>query len=168
MVYFLGGILIGLPSRLLIHEVGHAFFVKIFGGQIEKIKMGEGKKICSIGLIDIHGWYFVRGSIAFNNIKIKTKISNVLILLGGLIFNFITLELVNYLGKLHNPSFMVVMGYGDPISIILRTIVEYSILILILNLLPIKLFGMNTDGKQLYQFIKYRKSSLYEDIKSID
>lgn len=47
--------LVILPLVTLIHELGHAFFAKIFGRKVTKISLGLfGKKIFSIGVFEMN------------------------------------------------------------------------------------------------------------------
>lgn len=152
-----------MPLIFLIHELGHAFFVKIFGGQVTKITLGLlGKRILSVGIFQVNLWYFLGGKAEHRNLKIGNKFARGIILIGGLIFNIVSIILINKLGSLYNPKFMYTM-VNDLLFNIMRAFVTYSIIIVIINALPIKLFSMNTDGRQLYQLIRYGNSKLYDD-----
>ncbi|MCM3741556.1 M50 family metallopeptidase [Oceanobacillus luteolus] len=41
------------PLNVFIHELGHAFFVKIYGGTIQKIEIGIGEHLFRIGKVQI-------------------------------------------------------------------------------------------------------------------
>lgn len=150
---FIFGILVILPVILLIHEFGHISFVKFYGGKITNLTLGNGKKILSVGIFDIRIFYFLSGKFTYDNLKVATKTSKAFILLGGLIFNIISIICAYwtaYIFNIHN-------------NIIINLFLQYSIIFTILNSLPIKLNKMNTDGKQLYQLLKFGSSSLYDN-----
>ena len=158
-VSFILAITVVIPLIILIHEMGHAFFARIFGGEITNITLGMGKKICTIGILDIRILYLAGGTSSYKNLKKDSKISKILILLGGVIFNIITMALVFV------PALILYPKYNIESSLVLSTIfhtfLEFSFMVILFNILPIKMINMNTDGLQLYQLIRYGKSSLY-------
>ncbi|EQB86791.1 membrane-associated protease RseP (regulator of RpoE activity) [Clostridium punense] len=153
------GFFVMLPIILLIHEFGHVFFVKLFGGKVTNITLGFGKKIISIGILDIRLLYFVSGHFYYENLEKDSKGSRILILLGGLIFNAISMAIVFIPALILYPEYDI---YNIPmLATAFQTFLEFSFMFVIFNLLPIRLNNMNTDGLQLYQLIRYGKSSLY-------
>ena len=159
--------LVILPLIGLIHELGHAFFVKIFGGKVTKIQFGWfGKKICSIGIFEINQGYFLGARITHSDLKLKNKLTVIITLMGGIIFNIVSVVIIDRLAFLYNPHYMNSISY-DPVCIYIREFVKISISVIIVNALPVKFFKRNTDGRQIYQMLRYGKSRLFDDEVSV-
>lgn len=84
------------PLNVFIHEIGHAFFVKIFGGNVFKIEVGIGEPLIRIGSVQVNKQFFMFGicrceytptdpSLLFEKVKLS------FIALGGVIFNLMTI-----------------------------------------------------------------------------
>ena len=43
---------------MFIHELGHAFFVKLFGGIILKMEIGIGEPLFNIGKIQVNKFFY--------------------------------------------------------------------------------------------------------------
>jgi len=158
-VNYILGMLVILPLILIIHECGHAFFAKLFGGKVTNITIGYGKKIYSKGILEIKLWYFINGFCSYKDLKTNSKASKIIIILGGIIFNVFSMALVFI------PAFILYPSYNIDNTVVLasifHTFLEFSLMFVVFNSLPIKIFGMNSDGLQLYQLIRYGKSSFY-------
>ena len=93
IVGYLLAVFIFQPINLLVHEYGHAFFVKIFGGHISKIEIGTGSPIVNIGHLRINKVFFLSGFCGYvddaNFCDNRFKLS--LIAMGGVIFNTLTI-----------------------------------------------------------------------------
>ena len=87
------------PLNVLIHEVGHAFFIKAFGGKVFKIEIGVGEPLLNVGIIQINKQFFLYGlcRCEYNQkdpVSLKEKVKLSLIALGGITFNLITIFLL--------------------------------------------------------------------------
>ncbi|MCM3757308.1 hypothetical protein M3197_07370 [Sporosarcina aquimarina] len=84
------------PLNVFIHEIGHAFFVKIFGGNVFKIEVGVGEPLIRIGSIQINKQFFMFGicRCEYNPTDpslLNEKVKLSFIALGGVIFNLMTI-----------------------------------------------------------------------------
>ncbi len=146
------GIFICQPVIVLIHELGHAFFCFIFGGKTTKIVIDSGKKLFNIGIFEIRRWYYWYGRSMLDIPDDISKLKNVIILLGGVIFQFITgiilLQLIK-LGIIENSNWMNVF-------------LNFSFYIAMFAIVPVTYpNGSNSDGKYVYQIIKCGKSQSF-------
>lgn len=162
-VDYILGTLIMLPLILLIHECGHAFFAKLFGGKVTDITIGYGKLIYSKGILNIKSWYFVYGHCFWKDLKTNSKISKILIILGGIIFNVLSMAFVFIPYLILYPKYNI----DDTVvfATIFHTFLEYSFSFVVFNLIPfrIPIFRMDNDGLQLYKLIKYGYSNTFID-----
>lgn len=139
------------PIAILIHELGHCMWVKIFRATVTSINIGIGDRVFSIGKLHLNRWYFQGGNFYYNNLNKPTKVRIIFILLGGVLANFIIfciLFIFHFYVSLNRYVYLfaIVNFYNT-----------------IFNLLPITVAGMNLDGKQIYNIIKYGKSTLYKE-----
>lgn len=139
------------PIAILIHELGHCMWVKIFGATVTRINIGIGDKVFSIGKLHINRGYFQGGNFYYNNLNKPTKVRIIFILLGGVLANliiFCVLFILHFYLSLNRYVYLfaIVNFYNT-----------------IFNLLPITVNGMNLDGKQIYNIIKCGKSTLYKE-----
>ena len=129
------------PIIILIHEVGHVFFVKLFGGKTCRIVLGSGKKILSLEKIDIYTLCFTGGICFYEDLKMDNKISQISIALGGIIFNimafFISILLLKHINNLYLTHFK-----------------NLNLILAIYNMLPLTVKNFDSDGKQLYKTLK--------------
>ncbi|PKD16192.1 hypothetical protein APR41_10420 [Salegentibacter salinarum] len=86
-----------LPIISLIHESGHVFFARILGAKNIQIVVGTGKTITRKWFFEIRKYYFWYGFCYFDNIDESQRWRNILIYLGGSIFNIIAAFLMVYL-----------------------------------------------------------------------
>ncbi len=146
------GIFVLLPFIILLHELGHAFFAKLFGNKNIKITIGSGKPILNLKFIEIRKIYFWFGNYNSSRDKEISKLKKILILSGGALVNLITATTLWILleNKIIEYNFLI------PIFI------SYSFYVGIGTLIPITYYnGTNSDGKQIYQILKYGKSNFY-------
>lgn len=145
------GVLIFMPIITLIHELGHAFFAKIFGAEIEKIVIGSGKTFFTLGKFEIKTMYFWFGYFQADILG-NNKSTKIVTLLGGIIFNLASFSIVRillYIDIISNNTFI-------------RLFLAFSLYTIIAALIPIKYYnGMNSDGLQIYQIIKKGSSNFY-------
>jgi hypothetical protein len=89
-----------LPVISILHEGGHVFFAWLMGAKNIRVTVGTGKPLFTIGILEVRHYYFWYGLCTFENIERKEKFANILIFLGGSIFNLLgavaVILLVNY------------------------------------------------------------------------
>ena len=77
---------------LITHEIGHMIFYRIFFKNKDwKITLGEGKRIISVWKIEINLRYFWVGKFTYKKPIENSKYKQILVNMGGIIFNFISL-----------------------------------------------------------------------------
>ncbi|RTQ92261.1 hypothetical protein [Lysinibacillus telephonicus] len=140
-------LLIIFPLTIFIHELGHAFFLKIFKIPFNKIILGIGKELFSINKIQINTYYFLGGGCDYSLTNRVHWFKYFLFSFGGILFNIISVCLVYYFSKdilFHSDSFL------SNISLLFILISSVSIL----NILPLRftIFGkkMTFDGYNMF------------------
>ena len=121
-------IFIIFPIVTLIHELGHAFFAKLFGAKEIKIELGTGKPLIQTKSFQINQIFYWSGFCYFNldELTKHKKIKRIFILLGGAIFNLTTLGIMWILY-----SFELI-----PDHFIIKTFMIVTLFIAIFSLLP--------------------------------
>ena len=133
------------PIIALIHESGHAFFLKIFGAKVSEFSIGNGNILWRKNNFFIKKVYFFGGRVVPENHEILSKNQRVFFYLGGILFNFLS-SLVLHL--LTGYEFLVFRNYLD-------SFIFVSYLFVVINLIPLTTIIGATDGKQLVEL--YRK-----------
>ena len=70
MDFLINFVIIGLfifPFIALIHESGHAFFIKLFGGKIKEFAIGNGETLWKVKAFSIKKAYFAGGRVVSEN-----------------------------------------------------------------------------------------------------
>lgn len=147
-------VIILFPIFIVMHEIGHCICAMLMGGKITHIRLGLGPKLIKIGLLTINIYYFAGGEFGYKDLKFKSKKSRVFILLGGVLMNLI-LGIIFLL--IPNPKNVMV-------GVLFDLATKVNFFIFICNLIPIKMNGMNTDGKQIFDILKYGKSTLWGEL----
>ncbi|MGD7044341.1 site-2 protease family protein [Jeotgalibacillus proteolyticus] len=142
MDFLLNFIIIALfifPFIAFIHEAGHAFFIKVFGGEINEFAIGSGDVLWGKNAFRINKAYFAGGRVITVTDDLFSKNQKVFIILGGVLFNlFSALALDLYTGY----SFFVFRNYLD-------SFVFVSYINVFINLLPFTTINGKSDGKKL-------------------
>jgi len=133
------------PIIALIHESGHAFFLKIFGAKVSEFSIGNGDILWRKNNFFIKKVYFFGGRVVSENHEILSKNQRVFVYLGGIFFNFLS-SLVLHLWTGY--EFLVFRNYLD-------SFIFVSYLFVVINLIPLTTIIGATDGKQLVEL--YRK-----------
>jgi hypothetical protein len=92
---FLIAFFIIFPLCTVIHLLGHLFFLLIFGGKGIRVVMGSGPKVFSTKYIEVHKFYFWYGGCYYRSLKIRNTLTTLLILIGGSLFNLLTIVSIN-------------------------------------------------------------------------
>lgn len=83
-----------LPIVTLIHQFGHFFFAKLFGGTLD-MEIGTGKKLFRIGKLQFNRVYFYDAWCQFSDLKYSNKFTRTLVYGGGSFFNLASILIVN-------------------------------------------------------------------------
>ncbi|WP_144512887.1 site-2 protease family protein [Bacillus sp. FJAT-22090] len=129
------------PFIALIHESGHAFFVKLFGGEISEFAIGNGEVLWKKHKFTIKKAYFVGGRVVTKSDEGFSKTQRVFILLGGVIFNFLSAFVLDLFTGY---EFGVFRNYLD-------SFIFVSYLNVVINLFPLTTIIGTSDGKQLVE-----------------
>lgn len=86
--FFLAFFLV-LPVISIVHESGHVFFAWLMGGKNIRVTIGTGKTLFRFGILEVRQYYFWYGLCSFENLKRKEKFSQILVFLGGALFNLL-------------------------------------------------------------------------------
>jgi len=93
-LFFLSFFLV-LPLVTIIHQLGHMFFAKLFGGRVN-MHIGTGKVLAKMGPLHIRRLYFYDGWCEYIALSKKdSRWQLILIYLGGSIFNIGGILLLN-------------------------------------------------------------------------
>ena len=145
-----------MPFIVFIHELGHGFFVKLFRGQINRIGFGTGKSVFQIKKFHIGSQFKLFGYIHYTFSKKISLSKEILVLLGGVIFNFMTGIVI-----------WLLISYYDIASTLLGLSITISFVMVIINLLPMTFSdGTESDGKQILTLLKKsrtEKASIKKD-----
>ena len=131
-----------MPFITLIHELGHIFFINIFNSNYKFLILGQGNLLFKYKKLIIKKFYFFYGSTLWN-IDNLSKVKQIIVLLGGILFNILFLFLINNLIDITLISY-----YIKP----LKTFCIFSIL---MSIFPLKYPNGNlSDGYQIYKILK--------------
>lgn len=148
---FLLGFFLIFPTVILIHLLGHITFAAIFGAKGIRVTLGSGKKLFSVWRIEIHQFYFWSGDCEFEYVLFDNRFSKSIILLGGTIFNLLSMLTLNLLiwSDLFEPS------------MIAYQFVYFSFYYLFFAVLPMDYpGGAHSDGKAIYRLWKKGERSI--------
>lgn len=84
------------PPNVLIHEYGHAFFVKIFGGRVTNIEVGIGEPLFRVGHVQVNKQFFIFGMCRYEGTPeiSKSRLKLSFIAVGDVLFNAVTITLL--------------------------------------------------------------------------
>lgn len=127
------------PFIALIHESGHAFFLKLFGGKVKEFSIGNGDVLWRKNVFHIKKVYFAGGRVAAENFGIFSRNQRVAFLFGGVLFNFLSALALHLMTGY---EFFVFRNYLD-------SFIFVSYLNVVVNLIPLNTVVGETDGKQI-------------------
>lgn len=137
-----------LPIISFLHESGHVFFAWVLGGKNIKVVVGTGDVVFRKGMLELRKYYFWYGQCTFDNLKRNRLFSNILIFLGGVLFNAISVLVVIRLIE-HNILEPGMLSYQ---------FTYFSLYYIFFALLPMPYPGGNySDGKIVLDLIRHRK-----------
>lgn len=145
--FFLSFFLV-LPMVTIIHEMGHYFFARLFGGKVI-VHIGTGNVLFDLGSIRIRKLYFYDGWCEYISLgKKATKLEKVFVYLGGSIFNILSILLLNAL---------MFNGVLAP-SIFFYQFTYFSFYFIFFSLFPINhLNGSPSDGMAALNIITNKR-----------
>ncbi len=144
MDFLINFVIIGLfifPFIALIHESGHAFFIKLFGGKIREFAIGNGETLWKVNAFTIKKAYFVGGRVVSENEEVFSKKQKLFFFLGGVIFNFLSALILDLFTGY---EFWVFRNYLD-------SFIFVSYINVVINLVPLTTIIGKTDGKRIVE-----------------
>lgn len=135
------GLIVFSPLNIMIHECGHAFFVKFFGGSIRNIYIGTGEPKFSWGKIVVNKYFYLFGLADFDQetLKVNNKFSNFLIAFGGALFNTIVLVAV-----------ILIFNQYDAGHFLKGYYIGFTVTLIVSALIPMTYpNGYDSDGKHI-------------------
>jgi hypothetical protein len=141
---FLLALLILSPFVAFIHELGHAFFAWVFGGEF-KFSLGRGKKVFHIGPFSLHRMYFLDAFCYYSKLKWNNRLTHLLVHAGGIIFN---------LGSVLMLNLLIHLGYIEPHDLFVRYS-YFSVWLATFSLIPVDYGNGNySDGLSIYRILR--------------
>lgn len=150
--FFLAFFLV-MPLISILHEGGHVFFAWLFGGKNIQVSVGTGKPVIHWGMLEIRKYYFWYGVCTFENLRWKSRWSNVLIFFGGSLFNLLGVIAV---------MLLVEQELLEP-NMFTYQFTYFSLYYIFFALLPMPYpDGNYSDGKVILDLLNNKKSSIME------
>ncbi|MGM0896952.1 MAG: site-2 protease family protein [Bacillota bacterium] len=150
MDFFINFIIIALfvfPFIAFIHEAGHAFFLKLSGGEITEFSIGNGDVLWRHNQFHIRAAYFAGGRVVPKNIEVLSKLQRILFYLGGVVFNFASAVILDLATGYELGTFR---NYLD-------SFIFVSYMNVIINLIPITTIVGDSDGKKLFNLYRQQE-----------
>lgn len=136
------------PFIALIHEAGHAFFLKLSNGEVAEFSIGNGDVLWEHNRFHIRTAYFAGGRVVPKNIEVLSKLQRILFYLGGVLFNLGSALILDFATGYEFGSFR---NYLD-------SFIFVSYLNVMVNLIPVSTIIGDSDGKKLFKL--YRQQDL--------
>ena len=132
------------PFITLIHESGHAFFLKLFGGAINEFTIGMGEAVWKKNRFIVRKAYFAGGWVIPRNLDLLSKYQKIIYFLGGVIFNLLSALVLD---SITGYEFGTFRNYID-------SFIFVSYLNVLINLIPFVSINGRSDGKQIIGVLK--------------
>ncbi|ANU18007.1 hypothetical protein BBI11_13595 [Planococcus maritimus] len=152
MDFFINFIVITLfifPFIALIHEAGHAFFLKLSGGELVEFSIGNGEVLWKYKLFYLRVAYFAGGHVVAKDIEALGKFQRSLFYLGGVLFNLVSAVILD-------------LATGFELGVFrnyLDSFIFVSYLTVAINLLPMTTLIGDSDGKKLVNLYREQKAA---------
>lgn len=135
------------PICTMVHELGHAFFIKLWGWKVKKIQIGWGDTLISIGRLSINKIFFISGATSYERPDKVSKTKWAIVLLGGVIFNGFFIGVLYLVSLFFKTEYIGIMNFLSCLYI-LWCLIPYT-----------DLQGRSSDGKQLLSLLRSTKTS---------
>ncbi|MDP5274150.1 site-2 protease family protein [Chengkuizengella axinellae] len=129
----------------LVHELGHAYFAKLFGAKVNEISIGTGPAMIHIKKLTFRLGLLLGGYCYWEEKHNLSVVRISIIHLGGIIFNLISASFILML-----MSTFQFPGYKDFLMFVL-----YSYALVILNGIPYRFGLIKSDGWQVIEIFVY-------------
>lgn len=144
---FLWSLLLIYPLVVFIHEMGHAFFVWVFGGRF-RLMLGRGKQLFQKGPFSLHIMYFLDSFCDYAKLKRSNRLTHSLVHAGGILFNLASVLVLNLL---ISNGYLVEHKVFEQFS-------YFSVWLAAFSLVPVDYGDENySDGLAIYYVLRYRK-----------
>ncbi|KGR83198.1 site-2 protease family protein [Lysinibacillus odysseyi] len=138
-----------IPLVVIIHELGHAAFVILFGREVKEIRLGVGEDFFRFNKFVIKKSSWWTGYCSLGNIDSLATFKKLLINLGGIIFNLSTATFIWIVGDAQ---------YADWY----RAFIVASYITALINIIPFKFPSskLESDGLQCVQLLRTGKRDI--------
>ncbi|WP_121610902.1 site-2 protease family protein [Mesobacillus foraminis] len=144
---FLWSLLLIYPLVIFIHELGHAFFVKLLGGNF-RLMIGRGRQLFKKGPFSLHVMYFLDSYCEYAKLKWNNRLTHFLVHAGGILFNLASVLILNLL---------ISNGYLEERKVF-EQFSYFSVWLSVFSLVPVDYGDENySDGLAIYFVLRYRK-----------
>ncbi|MBC6613005.1 hypothetical protein H8B15_18935 [Hymenobacter sp. BT507] len=148
--FFLAFFLV-LPVISFLHEAGHVFFAWLMGGKNIKVTVGSGDVVFRWGMLEVRQYYFWYGQCTFDNLRRNHRLANVLIFIGGSLFNAVAAVAVVYL---------IETNVLEP-GMLTYQFTYFSLYYIFFALLPTPYpDGSSSDGKVILELLRNKERAL--------
>ncbi|WP_227937506.1 hypothetical protein [Alkalihalobacillus deserti] len=141
------------PLVSFIHETGYLFFAYLFGAKELKLTIGCGKPIFRWKILEFRRYYFWYGWCYYKDLQNDTRLSNILVYSGPVIFNITSGIFLNWL---------TLKGVIKP-SIFTYQFVYFSLYFAVFDLIPMTYQdGQPSNGRVIYELLRYGRKNSYQ------
>lgn len=147
----MGTLFLIIPIIIIIHEIGHAFFISLFKGRVTEISIGKGRKLVKLGIFSFYTYFFMGGYCHSEPPKKEyTLFQSIFITTGGILFNLISAAIVGYLSNYKLGSY----------NNLLDAFIFWSLMLSLITIIPINIGSTPTDGRMLFKLLlSYKKEN---------
>lgn len=152
MFLSVGTLFLIIPIIIIIHEIGHAFFISKFNGKVTQISIGKGRKLVKLRIFTFYTYFFMGGYCNSEPPKKEyTLIQSIFITIGGILFNLISAAIVGYLSNYKLGSY----------NNLLDAFIFWSLMLSLITIIPINIGSTPTDGRMLFKLLlrSYKKEN---------
>ncbi|MBN2794734.1 MAG: hypothetical protein JXR88_04965 [Clostridia bacterium] len=158
MILYLIDFLILIPLALFIHQMGHGLGVKLFGGAISEISIGQGQVFLTLKKLKLKTFIFMGGSFSYLSIPNYKPIKKIIILLCGSGLNILSIVIALIVMK--------ILPKDQWLILLLNHFVDLSWLVGIIALLPLALGSTKLDGLQIKELIQFHQAHVKSEKKA--
>lgn len=130
------------PICILVHELGHAFFITLWGWKVTNIQVGWGDTLIKIGKLSVNKMFFIGGLCSYERPDHVSKIKKAFVHLGGVFFNALFIGVLYWLSFFFKTEYIGYLNFMN------------SLLILICLIPCNDPRGYPSDGKQFLRLLR--------------